>query len=118
LEIRACISRGWRLICLEVPIIKELEGLGAHGKRCGDIPGIAQGFNRLCVTFDHEHSGHEADKAFVKLFQASFSSVFANKIGKKPDEIISNDTIIQPFHTPFEIDTLQGKIVLNSKKPE
>jgi hypothetical protein len=82
------------------------------------IPGIAQGFNRLCVTFDHEHSGHEADKAFVKLFQASFSSVFANKIGKKPDEIISNDTIIQPFHTPFEIDTPQGKIVINSKKPE
>ena len=82
------------------------------------IPGIAQGFNRPCVTFAHEHSAHEADEAFVKLFQSSFSSVFAKKIGKKPDEIIANDTIVQPFHTPFEIDIPQGKIVINLKKPE
>jgi hypothetical protein len=82
------------------------------------IPGIAQGFNRPCVTFAFEHSGHEADKSFVKLFQASFSSVFANKTGKKPDEVVSNDTIVQPLHTPFEINTSKGKIAINSKKPE
>ena len=46
------------------------------------IPGIAQGFNRPCVTFAHEHSGHEADKTFLKLFQASFSSYSLIRSGK------------------------------------
>lgn len=79
------------------------------------IPGIAKGFNRPCVTFDHEHSGHEADKAFVKLFQTSFSSLFADKIGEKPDEITSSDAIVQPLRESFEINTPIGKIAINSK---
>ena len=77
------------------------------------IPGVPQGLNRPCLEFSHEHSGDGADETFVQLFRASFNWVFANKLGKKPDEIDASDTTIQPLRMPFEIETAKGKIVIN-----
>src|ERR1700677_65511 len=81
-----------------------------------EIPGVVEKANRPCVTFDHAPSGDEgddADEAFVELFKTSFHAMFANKLGKTPDEIISNDAIIQPLRAPFEINTPKGKIAIN-----
>ena len=77
------------------------------------IPGVPQSMNRPCLEFSYEHSGDGADESFVQLFRASFNSVFANKLGKVPDEIDASDTPIQPLRTPFEIETPKGKIVIN-----
>jgi len=77
------------------------------------IPSVAQDLNKPCVVFDHEHSGDEIDKAFVEKFKAFFYSVFSEKLGKKPHEILSNDAIVKPLRAPFEINTPKGKIAIN-----
>lgn len=76
------------------------------------IPGFVQELNRPCVSFDYEHSGEKADQKFVELFKASFHSVFADKLRKKPDEIVSH-AIVQPLRAPYEINTPKGKIVIH-----
>lgn len=76
------------------------------------IPAIAVGLNRPCVAFHHEHTGDGVDEAFVNLFKESFRSVFAETIGKKPDEIDGDDAAVQPLRAPFQMDTPNGNILI------
>ena len=76
------------------------------------IPALALEFNRPCVAFDYEHSGNEADAAFVERFEGFFHSVFADRLGKQPESIDSGDATVQPLRAPFEIVTAKGKTVI------
>jgi len=76
------------------------------------FPALAQDLNRPCLPFDYEHSGDGADEAFVKLFRSSFYSVFAEKLGKRPDVVDATVANLRPLRAPFHIDTPKGKITI------
>ena len=76
------------------------------------IPAVVQGLNQPCLTFDYAHSGDGTDQEFVELFRPFFHSVIGEKLGKKPNEVGSDDSVVHPLRAPFEINTAKGKTVI------